>query len=156
MFIKIIQKLEGYSIQKRFWILFFIATWHIWVMPILSVIIYLTGLDGVSFFQAPWYKEFLWNKTVGKPFSPHLITDIAYYSIYIYIPIFVPIKNFVVAVTIFDLVSCSLFLTLLLRSSISKLHMYIYGLISLIIYSLAVYLLILGLIGSGIARSIGL
>ena len=85
MKINFIEKLKKSSLKKQFIILFFIATIDVWVMPVLTIIIYLTGLDSTSFFQAE-YKEFMGNKvTIGKLFSLELITHPNYYYIYIFI-----------------------------------------------------------------------
>ena len=119
MKIKFTEKLKNYSYKKQFFILFFIATWDVWIMPILSMIIYATGLDSVGFFQAE-YREFLWNTTATKPFYPELITHSIYYYIFITLPIhnffelYIPfLEKFPIIINIFQIISFYLFIIIL-------------------------------------------
>ncbi len=84
MLIRTIEKLESYSLKKQFWILFFIATWDIWVMPILTMCIYLLGLDDLPLLQIT-YKTVFNNRVGCEICTPKLITEYSYYYIYIYI-----------------------------------------------------------------------
>lgn len=136
-----INKLKNYSYKKQFFILFFIATIDVWVMPILTIIIYSTGLDNISFFQAE-YKEFLWNTTMIKPFNPKLITHFGYYYIYIYL-LFGELDSLYIQglgkpvcyINIFHIVSFYLFLIILLfKKEMSKVKKLLIGLLGAFIY----------------------
>jgi hypothetical protein len=128
--IKFIEKLKKYSLKKQFFILFFIATCDVWIMPILSMIIYATGLDSVSFFQAE-YREFLGNKVSIETLiyiDLELITHFNYYYIYIYMPInqifelYIPfLEKFPIALNLFHIISFYLFIIILKsKNKISK------------------------------------
>ena len=124
---KFIEKLKRYSFKKQFFILFFIATIDVWIMPILSILIYTTGLDSLDFFQSE-YREFLWNNNAYDWFSADIITHMIHYKIYIYLCMgeldFLRINGLgtpVVFLNIFHIVSFALFIMILKsKEQISK------------------------------------
>ena len=151
MLIKVIRKLESYSLKKQFFILFFVATLDVWIMPILSILIYITGLSEVVFFQIPWDKE-----GFGNVFRPKVITDFGNYATYIYIPMPKITHNFTPTINVFHIISYVLFLILLFRSSLNKNKKNVCGLVGLVVYLLIGYgSAIAGLIGFVLAKSIG-
>jgi len=137
--IKLIEKLESYSLARKFWVLFFIATWDAWIMPLISALLYATNLYELDFFQAN-YAEFLWNNTQSF-FSAKLITEPSYYYIYIYIfsgeldTLYVSDWGKpVVFLNVFHIISLALFIALLLRSNLPKNKKYIFSSLGVIAY----------------------
>jgi hypothetical protein len=122
-----IEKLKKYSFKKQFFILFFIATIDVWIMPILSILIYATGLDSLDFFQYE-YREFLWNNNAYDWFKPDIITHMLHYWIYIYFCVgeldFLRINGLgkpVAFLNIFHIISFALFIMILKsKEQISK------------------------------------
>ena len=156
MKIDFINKLKNYSYKKQFFILFFIATIDIWVMPVLTIIIYSTGLDSVGFFQAE-YKEFMGNKvTIGKLFSLELITHPNYYYIYIYLPfhkifeMYLPfLEKFPIAINFLHIISFYLFIIILKsKKEIYKNKKLLIGSFGILFYYfLGLFSAIIGLLG---------
>lgn len=136
----ILDRLESYSWRKRVLVLFFIATWDAWVMPIMTILLVVSGLSEVSFFQADPYASFLWNGPNEK-FYAKLITEPLHYYMYIYLLIgeidalyIQGFGNLIIDLNIFHVFSFILFVILLLRKSATTGRKLFYGMMGVVVY----------------------
>lgn len=120
--------------------MFFIATWDAWVMPLITSMLYITGLSDLDIFQAS-HTNFLWNTTITDIFIANLITEPGYYYIYIYLlageldALYVSgWGKPVIFLNIFHIVSFAIFLSLLSSSAVSRKGKYLYGLLGVGVY----------------------